>query len=122
MSYSLRLENDGGIIEFKEPQHEAGGTFAVGGTTLAELNVTYNYAKILKEVFGAEGIRRLYGMTAHDSIPLLITVRIMLGNAPASGDYWQANEGNVCQAVRSLHRIAEQAEREGHGDAIWQGD
>lgn len=125
MSYDLRLvapHGDGKTVEFREAYNERGGTHAVGGTQLAEFNVTYNYAKIFTEVLGVKGIRELYGMTATDSIIVLIVVRIKLGDPPADEDYWAATEGNACQAIRSLHRIAEQAEREGHGDAIWQGD
>lgn len=54
MSYDIYLNDPvtGGIIELDEPHQMRGGNYAVGGTTEAWLNVTYNYAKHYYRVMG----------------------------------------------------------------------
>ncbi|MDP2363902.1 MAG: hypothetical protein Q8M94_09055, partial [Ignavibacteria bacterium] len=89
MSYGIKLTHPitKETLEFDEPHHMRGGTYQVGGITRAHLNVTYNYAEHFQRVFGDEnialtdwqkmfgggqtGIRRLYGMTGAESIPIL---------------------------------------------------
>ena len=44
MSYDISLKDvEGDIVEV--PHFQEGGTYAIGGQSEAELNVTYNYAK-----------------------------------------------------------------------------
>ena len=47
MSYdiSLREPVSGEQVYFDEPHQMNGGTYALGGTTEAWLNITYNYAR-----------------------------------------------------------------------------
>lgn len=75
MGYSLWLENksDGLMCERKEPEVDLGNVLCIGGSTLMEFNITYNYAKYYYEVEGFEdkGIRRIYGMTGKESLPYL---------------------------------------------------
>lgn len=93
-----------------------GGTYALGGTNEAWLNITYNYAKFFGGL-GDKGVRTLYGMTAKDSIPLLKKVINDLGD-DVSKDYWEATEGNAKKALEGLLYFAEHAPE----DAVWEGD
>lgn len=53
MSYDISLTDPvtGETLELDTPHHMRGGTYAVGGTTEAHLNVTWNYAKHYYRVF-----------------------------------------------------------------------
>ena len=42
-------------------RHSEGGTFVLGGTSDAELNVTYNYGKFYREHLNEAGLRWLDG-------------------------------------------------------------
>ncbi len=117
MSYDIQL----GGIEFDTPHLLTGGTYAAGGTTEPWLNVTYNYSEHFNQVLGSQGIRAIYGMTASDSIPILQAAAKQL-KGEVSTDYWEPTEGNARQALLNLVAIAEQAVREGKGDAKWEGD
>lgn len=46
MSYDIELVDPVTLepLELDSPHHMRGGTYAVGGSTRARLNVTYNYA------------------------------------------------------------------------------
>lgn len=122
MSYDLDLiDRHGKILEFSEPHHLCGGTYAVGGTSEASLNVTYNYAKHFHYVFGPEGIRSLYGMTSLQSLPVMAKAVILLGD-DVDPDYWKPTEGNARLAILDLMTLAQLAIREGHPDAVWKGD
>jgi len=107
MSYDLELldPKTDELIEFDKPHHLTGGTYAVGGTTGAWLNMTYNYSPILYRVFGKHGIRALDGMTADRSKILLNKVIQGLGT-DVSDDYWECTEGNVRKALSDVLAIA----------------
>ena len=107
MSYDINLcdpvTHD--IIEFDSPHQMKGGTYCVGGTTEAHLNITYNYGKIYREKFGKEGIRTIYGMTGAESIPVIQKVIDSLSDETNS-DYWTATEGNAKRALYGLLSFA----------------
>ncbi len=103
-------------VELNEPHHMRGGTYALGGSTRAHLNVTYNYAVIFHRVLGSEGIRTIYGMTGAESIPLLEGAATQLGN-DVDPDYWKATEGNAKRALLQLAALAKM-----RPDAVWTGD
>jgi hypothetical protein len=92
-----------------------GGTFAVESNR-AEFNIPYSYRKILRSLFGDEGIRFLYGKTAQETIPLLEAGIAKLGD-DTDPDHWAATEGNVKVALRSLSTMAIALP---HG--VWAGD
>lgn len=93
MSYDISLRDPvtKETIEFDSPHHMRGGTYALGGTAMAWLNVTYNYAPWYYKdgVFpnrgeitfeysdggthteNCEGIRSIYGLTGAESISVL---------------------------------------------------
>jgi hypothetical protein len=117
MSYDIRLNG----VEFSEPHDLRGGTYQVGGTTSAHLNVTYNYVHHFRRVLGEKGIRFIYGMTANDSIGVLEKAIAQMNGEP-DDDYWAATEGNARAALKDLLILALRARDEGYGDATWSGD
>lgn len=117
MSYSIELLDavTNKVIELDFVHHMQGGTYKVGGTTNAKLNITYNYSKFYTS-FGKEGIRELYGKTGAESIKILKDVIDKLGN-DVSDDYWKATEGNAKIALTQLLALAQM-----RPDGIWVGD
>jgi hypothetical protein len=108
MSWDISLCDDNGeTVLFDKPLHFSGGTYAVGGTSEAWLNVTYNYSAIFYRVIDAEqGIRILDGMTAQDSLSLLATAFGKLDYDYERRDYWEPTEGNAKQALIQLLAMA----------------
>jgi len=92
--------------EVAECHHDIrGGTFAVGGSTEAHLNITYNYSGIFTKVFGDGGIRNLYDKKS-DEVIIMLTHAIMLLEADETEDYWEATEGNARRALLNLRMLA----------------
>ena len=117
MSYDIELIDPvtKKTIELDAPHNMRGGTYAMGGTSLAELNVTYNYARHFGHV-GADGIRSIYGKTGAESIPMLEGAAAMLGD-DTDPDYWKPTEGNAKRALVQLAALAKM-----RPDGIWAGD
>jgi len=119
MSYDIYLKDavSGKTLMLNTPHHMTGGTYQVGGTQDAWLNVTYNYGKFYYEIFeGDKGIRTIYGMSAVDSIPILEAAIAKLGD-DVSDNYWDATEGNAKSALVKLIALAKM-----RPDGIWDGD
>lgn len=118
MSYDIYLNDPvtGDTIELDEPHQMCGGTYKIGGTTEAWLNVTYNYAKHYYRVMGEKGIRTIYGMTGAESIPVLKAAIDELGDDVGPG-YWEPTEGNAKRALCSLLALAQM-----RPDGVWDGD
>ena len=118
MSYNISLIDPVSReeLELDSPHFMRGGTYAVGGTTKACLNITYNYADQFRKVFPEEGIRVLYGMTGADSIPVLQSAINKLGN-DIDEDYWKSTEGNAKRALTQLLALAKI-----RPDGVWDGD
>jgi len=122
MSYDIELVDPitKGVLELEEPHQMRGGTYSVGGTTEASLNVTYNYGAIIRKVLspseGAQGIRGLYGKTGAETIPLFESAIAQLGD-DVSKDYWEPTEGNVKRALLHMKALATL-----RPDGIWAGD
>lgn len=134
MSYDIYLKDKvtGDTLELDAPHHMRGGTYRVGGTTEAHLNVTYNYAPHYRRVFGGAdielsefdkifggaetGIRRIYGLSGAESLPLLDKAIGMLGD-DVDPDYWEPTEGNAKRALVQLRALAAM-----RPDGIWAGD
>jgi hypothetical protein len=83
MSYDLYFECD----PFERPVPIMGGTYQVGGTTEARLNITYNYAPFFREYLGPKGIRSLYGLRAAEVVERLGRVIPLMTGDP-DPDYW----------------------------------
>ena len=103
-------------IELDFPHAMRGGTYALGGTTQASLNVTYNYARFFYKTMGDDGIRTLYGKTGAESIPILQSAIGQLGD-DVSDNYWDDTEGNAKQALCQLLALAKM-----RPDGVWSGD
>lgn len=118
MSYDIRLVNpDGTTFEFSTPLDIKGGTYAVGGTTEACINVTYNYSKHFFRVFGEKGIRSLYGVSSRDSTDIIVAAMMQLDN-DVHPDYWEDTEGNAKKALADMLLMAIFA----NFDCKWEGD
>jgi len=118
MSYDISLCDPvtGEIIELEEPHHMRGGTFAVGGTKEAHLNITYNYSQHYSRTIGEKGIRTIYGMSGAQSIPILRNAAILLADDVAK-NYWTPTEGSAKRALFQLVALAEM-----RPDGVWNGD
>jgi hypothetical protein len=118
MSYDISLNDPvtNEVIELDSPHQMRGGTYCLGGTKEAALNVTYNYCSIFKKVFGDRGIRTIYGKTGAESI-LMFQQAIDQLSDDVSEDYWKATEGNAKVALLQLKAIAQL-----RPDGIWDGD
>jgi len=116
MSYDIELQDPvtKETLQLDAPHHMRGGTYAMGGTTDAHINVTYNYAPHFRKVFG--DIRKLYGMTGAESIPALEKAIYELGD-DTDEDYWKPTEGNAKRALVQLLALAKM-----RPDGVWAGD
>lgn len=120
MSYDIRLkdQNTGEVVSLHDNHMFAGGTYMIGGTREAWLNVTWNYGKYFYKVIDKEkGIRVLYGMTAKDSIPVLERAIEALTGEPDQ-DYWAQTEGNARAALCNLLALAKMVPP----NSVWDGD
>lgn len=108
MSYDIYLRDPvtHDTLQIETPHQIRGGTYAVGGTQEAWLNITWNYAKHYYRVFGEKGIRTIYGMTGAESIPVLKEAISKLGDDVAE-DYWEPTEGNAKRALHGLLALAQ---------------
>lgn len=85
-----------------------GGTYPIGGTTEAELNVTYNYSEwFYKYLDGESGLRWLDGKTGAEAYPRLVFAVDQLGTK-RSAYYWAATPGNAGAALDRLAKWAKQ--------------
>lgn len=121
------------VIEINEPHFMRGGTYQIGGSTELSLNVTYNYARwyYRDDAFGEEGIRKIYGMTGQESIPLLESAIHSLENldedlsdekrkeleAHDVTGYWLPTRKN---AIKPLYQLLAMAKM--RPDGVWDGD
>lgn len=117
MSYDISLvEPDGKVATVPDGHDLRGGTYCIGGTDEAWLNVTYNYSKHFHRTLGEQGIRTIYGLTGAASIPVLQAAIAKLGD-DTSPDYWEATEGNAKAALKNLLLLARACPT-----ATWNGD
>lgn len=145
MSYDIHLEDPvtSEVIKFDTPHVMRGGTYAVGGTREAWLNITYNYAQWYYKdgVFpayeddeygnGRSGIRSIYGLSGADSIPVLEHAiktleamdedlseeEIKKYESRNAGGYWTPTRKN---AIKPLYQLLAMAKM--RPDAVWNGD
>ena len=119
MSYDIALSDPdtGETIKLDRKHQWKGGTYCMGGSELAELNITYNYSEILERVLGEAGIRALYGKTGSQSLEMLTAALKKLAEEPPDNDYWKATDGNVRMALIAVLDLATMCP-----DGIWGGD
>src|SRR5688500_16643093 len=100
MSFWVYLERNGESVAV--PRFSAGGTYALGGSTLAALNVTYNYSPLfLKTIHTELGLRWLHQKPAGDCVTQLRSAVNELGFEP-DPDYWAPTSGNAGIALAVL--------------------
>jgi hypothetical protein len=118
MSYDIKLVDPvtKEVLRTDFRHHIRGGTYCIDGEDRLKLNVTYNYATILRSAFGDKGIRTIYGMSGAESLPVLMNARDALKD-DVDDDYWKPTEGNVKRAVCGLIALAQM-----RPDGIWDGD
>lgn len=131
MSYDLGLrDRHEKWYPLTVPHQMRGGTFCLGGTHEATINITYNYARHFERVLKPResshhyaredgklyGIRSLYGLTGAESIPLLIEAIDELKD-DVDNDYWKSTEGNARAALKQCLALARMCP-----DGIWDGD
>jgi len=119
MSYDIYLSDPdtGEVIIFDEKHTIKGGTYVLGGTNLACLNITYNYSEYYYKCLNSEkGIRSLYGMTGEEAIPIL-KVAIKTLSTKIDKDYWKSIPGNAGFALQGLLTFAKL-----RPDGIFKGD
>ena len=119
MSYDISLNepDTDDVIIFDEKHIIKGGTYALGGTKIACLNITYNYSEhYYKHLNQGKGIRSLYGMTGEEAIPILEEAIKILGTE-TDKDYWKSTPGNAGHALQGLLTFAKL-----RPDGIFQGD
>jgi len=83
---------------------------------LAKLAITRNHGGHFRTTLGAKGIREIYSMTGHESIPVLKAAIAEL-NDDVNPNYWRVTEGNAKRALRQLCALAEM-----RPDGVWEGD
>ena len=117
MSYDISLVDHKTKVPVSVVPHEEGGTYVVGGTPRADLNITYNYSKFYCEHVSQEhGIRWLYGKTGREVVDTLETAVAALGTE-RDNDYWKASPGNAGYALSILLQWAKS-----YPEAVFEGD
>ena len=107
MSYDIRIKRqDGKTVELRHAHTIIGGTYALGGTSEAWLNITYNYWRIFKELLGANGIRTIYGMNINDARPLLMEAAERLGDVEPQTNHAKLAKHSGISALNVRRHIA----------------
>jgi hypothetical protein len=99
MSWDIYFEKNGETVMLDEPLDIRGGTYCMGGTREAWLNVTWNYGKHFR--FG-----ELDKKTAAEAIMVLVPAALRLNASDTDPDYWKPTEGNVRRAIENLLTLA----------------
>lgn len=110
MSWDIDLIGEDGKPVIVDP-FEEGGTYPVGGTDRAELNVTYNYSWFYYQFLDRKnGIKALDGQRAGDWIERLQTVVDTLPEGPKRPDYdyWADTPSNARKPLVRLLAWAKQ--------------
>lgn len=138
MSYDISLVHPvtKETLLLEAPHHIQGGTYAIGGTREAWLNITYNYSRwyYMDGVFPEgeqNGIRSIYGMSGAESIPVLKKAIAVLEASDqelspeeqaeykerGAGGYWTPTKANAIAPLYGLLAFAQM-----RPDGIWSGD
>lgn len=100
MSWWVSLNEDNKSV--KVELFAEGGTLPIGGTTDAELNITYNYSELCYRYLDKEqGLRWLHQKRAKDCIEKLENAVEELGTKQDK-DYWKPTPGNAGYALNIL--------------------
>ena len=95
-----------------------GGTYDMGGSSDADLNITYNYSPHYYRVLDLEdGLRGLNGKDAAFALPVL-RKGIESLEEDVADDYWAPTEGNARRALVTLAEWCQQAVNAEKGHAL----
>lgn len=99
------------LIHEKKPvkvEHfTAGGTYPIGGTDEAELNITYNYSELYYRYLDKEkGLKWLHQRKGKDCIEKLENAVTELGTKQDDKSYWSPTKGNAGYALNILLKWA----------------
>lgn len=107
------VDKNGKPIVFDEPLDMKGGTYQLGGTQEAWLNITYNYSKIIRNVLGYS-LYDLNGKLVKETIPTIEKAISKLSEEDKTENYWDATEYNTKKALEDLLLLAKRCE-----DSYW---
>lgn len=114
MGYDVSLRNIEDENEvFEVEPHREGSLVTLGGSTTAEMTVTYNYLEVTHLV-GFHFRDDLDGKVAKDTIPILEKVVEKLGTHRYK-DYWAPTPGNTGAIANTLLSWAKQ-----HPHGVWE--
>lgn len=104
MSYDIHfVDKNGNTVRLWHKHQFQGGTYAVGGTEEASLNITYNYYRFFREfIDGEDGIKSLEGKTAREASQILLRATQAMPVEPPDDDYWKPTVGNARKALLDL--------------------
>lgn len=108
MSYDVRVvdpETEETYL-FDSKHRYIGGTYVLGGTREAWLNVTYNYGKYYHELWGY-GLGGFHEWKVSEVMPKLVEGITALGTEK-DDNYWAATPGNAGAALADLLAIMAQ--------------
>lgn len=105
MSWWVSLSKEGKLVEVES--HAEGGTYCLGGTVAADLNVTYNYSQFFFQCFGQNGLNWINGKKAKSVTKLLEKAVRKLGTK-RDDNYWKRTPGNAGYALSILLKWAKQ--------------
>lgn len=139
MSYNISLVDPVSkeTLELEMPHQIKGGTYAVGGTQEAWLNITWNYGRwyrmdgVFPDHNEQNGIRSIYGMTGAESIPILKKAIAVLESSKEDiseaekkefeannvTGYWLPTRENAIKPLYGLLAFAQM-----RPDGVWDGD
>ena len=117
MGFSIYLRDKNGK-SVQVQTHDEGGTIKMdkifvidnmvrGGTSDAEMDITFNYNKFYRDALHPDGLDYLHGKTGKQAIPLLKKAIRILGTEQHY-DYWASTPGNAGHALSTLLTWAEQ--------------
>lgn len=105
MSWWVYLRKDGETVEVD--RLEEGGTHLLGGSNMAELNVTYTYSRLFTLALHDEGFAWLKNKRAGETVEALSSAVNKLGTTKYQ-DYWAPTCGNAGHALSILLKWAQQ--------------
>lgn len=99
------------VIEVNKPHGIYGSIYCNEETELV-LNITYNYCKLFKELFGEEGIYILHEKTSIECMNLVqnaiqkcVEIYEVINFNNLDTNYWDATPSNVYKALISIFNL-----------------
>ena len=103
MGYYVTLKKDGQTTKLNKVMELAGSTYALGGSDIAELSITYNYSALFKSAFKDDiGLYCINGLSYQDGLIKIIKAVSELSeeNNPPSIDELKELESIYLEKVR----------------------